>query len=879
MKITLIEGEAEPLKDLGVIENLLKDLSIPTIGPPMLSNNLTASTLFSLNIHLTATFLDGITLYEKIDCDELTAFQGSSYTSDYSNWKTDRAWENERTHLAKYKEQYNKKLDLIAVKYTRGRRKMGRPTVIKSLGMFSIARKTRNTLMRRNYYDIDIENAHPKMLQSLLENNGYKTAIKYPMLYEYATNREEVLTRIMTAYNCSRRRAKNAFISLMYGGTVESWKTGKRGDDGEADDEPVWTNDLALEAEYLDDYQKDMNVIMDLFISLNTDLFKKHSDAYRNEPKNANKKNERGSFFSNILQDYETKIVSHILSWIMYETPLTVQGGNHILTYSADGFMLLNERVDAYGGGLHALLEDITQKVFDYSGMELKWLAKDINADDEYHIGFEYIPLPIEAIEVIESEAQQNRREKADKKEQEDIAKKERKEKTVKDYATKKKHFEERCFKIVSSGMYIEIDKHTGDASLYKRQQFVDKFLHLSLGVDCFGEQISFIDKWIHDPNILKYYNIDIYPNVAECPTDCFNMWKPFPMEAITEYIPNEEGKDFILNHIFILCGNDLVAYRQFIKWFAHMIQFPHKKSICPTLISKMGAGKTTIYLIMKKMFGDEKCFETCDPALHIWGTFNSVLQNKMLIYIDDPDIDACGRGFDEKMKNFITSDIMTLHKKGCDAMIMKCFYRVFITTNRQNGVLKEEKGGRRNLVMRSSDELIGDKAYFKVCYGYIEDMNIMKTLYEYLKNMKGIKAILDEPIMTTYQTSLTNLSVKPLELWVKDMVGTEAYERRQKVLNGEIIPEGDNIVIMNTTEILKKYATFCTDSHFKYNSMNAISIGVSLHNLMYDDDITTKHTNMGNKKVFNITKLEVRLGIDKLPNDEDYESVDEEGG
>jgi ABC-type enterochelin transport system ATPase subunit len=50
------------------------------------------------------------------------------------------------------------------------------------------------------------------------------------------------------------------------------------------------------------------------------------------------------------------------------------------------------------------------------------------------------------------------------------------------------------------------------------------------------------------------------------------------------------------------------------------MIQYPERKSIIPSLISKQGAGKGTFLSLMSKMLGQEIVFETTDPSRDVWG-------------------------------------------------------------------------------------------------------------------------------------------------------------------------------------------------------------------------------------------------------------------
>jgi hypothetical protein len=66
------------------------------------------------------------------------------------------------------------------------------------------------------------------------------------------------------------------------------------------------------------------------------------------------------------------------------------------------------------------------------------------------------------------------------------------------------------------------------------------------------------------------------------------------------------------------------------------MIQYPAVKTICPTLISKQGAGKGTLIRLLSKMIGAKKVFETRRPSRDVWGSFNGEMANAFLVNLDE---------------------------------------------------------------------------------------------------------------------------------------------------------------------------------------------------------------------------------------------------
>jgi hypothetical protein len=807
--------------------------------------------MFSLIVEPTETRLNGITLYEKIDIDMLNAFK----VSDFAIYKDKRRIDNktEKQVLIDYAANYKKKIGLVAVDYTRGKKKLGRVNPVKSLGMTTIRRVTRNTFMRQTYYDIDMDNCHPVMLRGIIENTlpeGKFITLEYPCLHEYCETRGSVIASVMRAYNCDRKRAKNAFISLMYNGTVASWKYG--------DGTDVLQGTDPIVESFLDKFHDEVQKITDLFIAKNPDHYKHHADAYRKDPKNAGKKNERGSFLSTIAQDYEIKIIDHLLDYVMDKTELSRVDGDadkHIISYSFDGFMLLKERVDA-NGGISALLEDLAQRTFDFCGIEINFSAKDMN--DEFHTDFVYTPTVVEA-EVRETDKQREKREKEEAKQEKELKKKEVMTDNNKKYSLMKKEFEKTHCKIIHHGVYVEITDHGN--FIRKQRLMEEKYIHMSYKKDLLGNNVPFIYEWMKDPNIRSYENMDVFPNPTLCPANCFNLWRPFEMEFVKKWTHDQEGLDFLLKHIRIICGNDDSAYNQTMKWFAHMVQHPEHKSFMPTFISMPGAGKTSVYELLEKIFGSDKCLNTSTPATDVWGPFNGLMAGKFLVCIDDPEI--TDNNFHEQIKTLITRDTLRIQRKGVDSYVERSYVRLLGATNKENGFMREEKQGRRTLTIRSSDEKIGDIEYFKQIYALMDRKDTLKTFYEHLKNLPDVPAEFKLPEKTDYQKQLTQLTEKPIVRWLKELtreVLSHRGDMRARIANGnpmnEEIPDGDHLHEYPTSDLHASYVEFATINKFEY-SINVAKFGVMMYTSGFNKMIETKKTKTCNNKIINFTMME----------------------
>ena len=144
---------------------------------------------------------------------------------------------NEKTLLQSYSKNVSN--NLATVKYKRAG-DIGRFYPAKSLGLHSIRKQTRHTLVNGIMTDIDISNCHPQLLCQMLQNNKYNR--DYDMLTNYCENREKWASDIIDYYDlnkCSfavldthnelhssaKDIAKTLIIRILYGGSLDSWLT------------------------------------------------------------------------------------------------------------------------------------------------------------------------------------------------------------------------------------------------------------------------------------------------------------------------------------------------------------------------------------------------------------------------------------------------------------------------------------------------------------------------------------------------------------------------------------------------------------------------------------------------------------------------------
>ena len=339
--------------------------------------------------------------------------------------------------------------------------------------------------------------------------------------------------------------------------------------------------------------------------------------------------------------------------------------------------------------------------------------------------------------------------------------------KNIDTYEKVKTEFELTHAKIMKKSYFIEVDET--EIVFMQKSNILTSYEHLTFQTVKNGEVVNhcFIKGWFADPEMKTYTDVGCFPKPSMCPDGIYNMWRPFAMELVDEHEHREDELQLILKHIKILCGNEEPVYNYFVAWIAQMIQFPEVKTVCPTMISNEGAGKGTLMKLLSRMLGEKKVFETTNPKETVWGQFNGAMVDAFLVNLNEiskkDTMDAVGR-----IKALITEPTVTINIKGVKAFNHPSYHRFFITTNSADP-MPSKSDDRRNFIIRSSDELIGNKPYFSHMHRILEDVNVIKTCFEHFKSIPNMHNFsqLRLPV-TEYHRGIMEGSECPIKLWIR---------------------------------------------------------------------------------------------------------------
>lgn len=380
----------------------------------------------------------------------------------------------------------------------------------------------------------------------------------------------------------------------------------------------------------------------------------------------------------------------------------------------------------------------------------------------------------------------------------------------LKSYESVKTKFEETHTKIINRSVFLKRDA-SGGLNVFSMDKLKTSYGHMKYEIyDEDTEKVDkcgFITRWLQDEFMNTKDDTGVYPNEELCPSNIYNLWIPFAMEDVMEWTHQDEALAIVRNHILILCGNDPAVAEYFESWLGQMIAHPETKSTFPVIISGEGSGKGTLLQLIQKMLGKSKILETTTPSRDVWGEFNSPMASCFFVCLNElskKETSEC----DHRIKGLVTDTSLTINAKGTQQYSIDSYHRFIAFTNNNEGGVTTVRGDRRKWIVRASDELRGNCKYFEDFYDMLQNENVIKTCYEYFKNLPDLDKFLRMPLpVTERQQDLKEVNSSPIERWVV------RYVERW----GDDCPD-----------IVKIYATTAFDDYKQWMKANASTYEIS---------------------------------------------------
>lgn len=514
------------------------------------------------------------------------------------------------------------------------------------------------------------------------------------ILDKYLNNREKYLSKVMIEEECTREQAKTKIISIINGSNK--------------------CNGYKLQS-----------LIKALKPLLTTLILKdEFKSIYENVFKNY-KTNIIGKTVSRILQIVENDILMHNIDFFHKRGLIERYKEGLLVSLIFDGFQVLKSPDIT-----SELLKECAIYTKNKTGYDIELKIKDFDNElklpDNYQDGFNIKDYVSERINEI------------------------------KDYDELKMEFEKTNAKIIHPPMIISFTNKGYE--LQTINNFYKSFQHIQCKIIVKNKEktISFVDKWLKDPNIRVYERNVFKPPPLLTEDYEHNCWIDFKIKkeplVLTERDYFKEWCEFCNN----LVGDKKIA-DVIIARYAQRVQTPAKRTnICMILYGEERIGKNRLLAPIKQILGEY--YQELDSAKKLYEKHSMYEYQKLFICINE------AQGLDnfanaDILKTRITEPTISINPKSIQPFEIDNMCDYDMTTNNFNVVKITDDSFQRFFQVECTNHYKGNQEFFNDYVNNIENNKIaIRQIYEGLMKF-DIKTIipsgnfqLDKPITQVEQ-------------------------------------------------------------------------------------------------------------------------------
>jgi hypothetical protein len=215
----------------------------------------------------------------------------------------------------------------------------------------------------RYYHDVDMRNAHPAIVAYIVGGRGDQA---FPSLIHYGTaekaKREEILREVTCVWQCTRKQAKQLFVSVLNCGTVMGWQGVNK----------LNTIESVLWPTFVHTYSAEAGRLIHLMAEEKPEIVKLSRECVQTKERRDIELYHKSRALNVTMQQYEDEILS------IMETHAESAGWQFdVLIY--DG-ALLRRREDKTDDDVKALMRSMEHEIYDETGipigLELKCLIR-----------------------------------------------------------------------------------------------------------------------------------------------------------------------------------------------------------------------------------------------------------------------------------------------------------------------------------------------------------------------------------------------------------------------------------------------------------------------------------------------------------------------
>lgn len=446
-------------------------------------------------------------------------------------------------------------------------------------------------------------------------------------------------------------------------------------------------------------------------------------------------------------------------------------------------------------------------------------------------------------------------------------------------YSQVKKEFEEHCFKCLNNMIYIDMNKGRDEIDqevffILKTADVRDKYSHLIYYDKTYDvksnkwtiKRETFIHEWLKDPKIRLFQSVCFSPEglPEKMTKKHYNLFKGYKA-TLCEVKRNYDIIKPYLNHIKEVLMNDVeYDYDWFIQYLANLVQNPNKKSgVIIMFQGEQGTGKSIVVdTFAEKIIGNDYAISTSSPERVFFGSFNSLLCNKVFSVINEAGNEL--RNCMDKIKDLSVVNNINIEKKGKDPITFVNYNNFVGTTNNLNP-FDIAWDDRRFAWFNVNNKYVGNEKYFNDLVDTIEHEDFASSLYHYLLEEVEITITnfqKSRPITKEYN----NIKSRNLPNVIKFL---KSY--KQNIKYRKVRDSNENVSCIKDTDVFTTYKNFC--ENYKYGAYN--KDGFEAYILKKDTGISRVRSHSQEKIRFEKTKFEKWLNkfeTETVAEEDDYE-------
>ena len=618
---------------------------------------------------------------------------------------------------------YLKSKQLVSIPY--GRR------YAQKYGLSRFSRRTRATIAKDNYYDIDFENSHLNILKQFLITNNIST--NFPNLIDYVDNRPQHLQALMNL-GMTRDQAKQLYLRLTYCGSALAHCEELGFDPADLPASvPAFETEIKQASNWIT-----KNDFAEQEVIGNIRTINKHLSGQN--------KIRQNSYLSCLLNYIEDKCLTALHTFLNLN-------GFQVDVLMFDGLMVRKQDGKEI---TQELLDRATQHIYDEHRYTIPLAVKefaepydladviDTPTDDDqpnYECEFDIDLSGVELTKYNPVVAHD-----------------------WKDISNRERYFKTRAYvenfigycRDPNTYLFNPNPKETNTPLYFSKEQITAEMAMLPCQslTDGAKRNNTFAQLYFADPYRKYYKKLDFVPYkpCEQPPSEIYNLFNGYSQNVTTAYDPSQ--RDELTKHFRSLVrhmsGDDDACEEYATKWLADILQNPAVKTGTMWCITgSQGTGKGTLLEAMRQVLGKELVMETTS-ADQLFGTYAEGCVGKLLVNANEIQLSKT-KEYEHALKSATTDKELTVNPKGIRAYTVNSYARFLMTTNKPDPIpVDVASGDRRVFLTRCSDATLAwNKQYWCDVYETFRNPQAIAATYDYLmsQDLRGFDFQRDRPI------------------------------------------------------------------------------------------------------------------------------------